>query len=71
MIVEFGIEKTGQVPNTVALGVLDILHPPEDILGGLLVFGLVGSGFLFDAEVVSPGFLHFRDTGIIGQPAAL
>lgn len=71
VIVKLGVEELGEILDAVGLGVLDVLHPAEDILGGFFVFGLGGAEFLLEAEIVALGFLELADASVVGQPAVL
>lgn len=71
MVVELSIEELGQSRNVLSLGLLDVLHAPEDVLAGLLKLGLVHADLFFDSEVVSSGLGHLVGAGVIGETSVL
>jgi hypothetical protein len=68
---QLGLQERCQVLDHVDLRLLDVLHPPEDLLAGLLVFGLLGAQLLFHAEVFLLRLLHLREGGVVSQAACL
>jgi hypothetical protein len=71
VVAELGLEKRRQVLHEVDLGLLDVLHAPEDVLAGLFVFGLLGAQLLLHAEVLLLRLLHLGERGVVGEPARL
>jgi hypothetical protein len=52
------LEEVGQILNQIHLGLLDVLHPPEDVFTRFLVFSLLCPEFFLDAEILLLRFLH-------------
>jgi hypothetical protein len=71
MIVQLSIQELRHSPNTVGLGVPDVLHTACDVFGRLFVFGLCGAKFLFDPVVIALGFLRLGHACIEGQTTTL
>jgi hypothetical protein len=65
VVLEFGVQELCQVACAVGLGVLDVLHAAEDILGRLFILGFCGAELLLEPEVVSLGFLELGDACVV------
>lgn len=71
MVVKFGVEEAVDGSNAIGLGLLDVLHTAEDVLGRLLELIFVGAHFFFDTEIVTAGLFQLGQASIVGEAAVL
>lgn len=71
VVAELGFQEGRQVLHHVDLGLLDVLHPAEDVFAGLLVLCLLGAQLLLHAKVLLLGLLHLGERRVVGQTARL
>ena len=71
VVAEFGLQEGRQVLHHVDLGLLDVLHPAEDVLAGLLVLGLLRAQLLLHAEIFLLRLLHLGERRVVREAAGL
>ena len=71
VIVELGVDELSQVADAVGLGVLDVLHAPQHILGRLFVLGLGRPQLLLEPEIVALGLVELGDARVVVQAPVL
>lgn len=71
VVAQLGVEEGGQVLDHVDLGLLDVLHAPEDVFAGLLVLCLLRAQLLLHAEVFLLRLLHLGERRVVGEAARL
>ena len=71
VVAQFGLEEGRQILHHVDLGLLDVLHPPENVLACFFVFCLLCTQLLLHAEILLLCLLHLGERGVVGEAAGL